>query len=123
MNQAVFPLRSFRGLCLKQGHLGGAPVLFGVVVGDDQLLVPAAGLVGHAVGAVGAVDVEILVQLPDEAAVVVGNHDKAPAVPQDSVEAGVVPHGEFHRVAVLGLVVGWVAVEVHAVPVVLPDQG
>ena len=42
---------------------------------------------------------------------------------QDSVEPGVVPHGELHRVAVLGLVVRRVTVKDHALSVVLLDQG
>lgn len=47
----------------------------GVVVGDDDLLIFASGRLGHTVGACRVEDVEFLIQLHNEGAVIVGHHD------------------------------------------------
>ena len=73
-------------------------------------------LLGLAVGALHLVNEEIIVQLPDVWAVVIGHHSEARMLYQYIVEPLVVAAWKLHRIA-FRLIVGWVTVD-HGLRVV-----
>ena len=68
MDQLHLPIS---GLAVEEGELAGH-IGPGVVVGDDELPILSALLMGQWVAPLEGQDVKVLVQLADEGAVVVG---------------------------------------------------
>ena len=93
----------------------------GVVVGDDDFLIFTARRLGHTVGAHNAENVELMIQLANVRAVVVGHHDIPLTVQKRIMEALVIFLGESHLIA-FGLKVRRVTVDPCIAPVILTDD-
>ena len=93
----------------------------GIVVGDDDFLIFAARRLGHTVGAHNAENVELLIQLTNVRAVVVGHHDIPLAVQKRIVEPLVIFLGKGYLIA-FGLKVRRVTVDPRIAPVILADD-
>ena len=94
----------------------------GVIIGDDDLLIFASGLLRHTVGASGVEDIKLLVQLHDEWAVVIGHHDISLTLQQSVVETLMIFLGKHRRITVLCIVVGRIKIKKCVWPVVLVDD-
>ena len=93
----------------------------GVIVGDDDFLIFAARRLGHTVGAHNAENVELLIQLTNVRAVVVGHHDIPMAVQKRVMETLVIFLWEGYLIA-FGLKVRWVTVDPCVTTVILADD-
>ena len=93
----------------------------GIVVGDDDFLIFAARRLGHAVGAHNTENVELLTQLTNVRAVVVGHHNISLAVQKRIMEPLVIFLWEGYLIA-FGLKVRRVTVDPCVTTVILADD-
>src|SRR5699024_9986189 len=124
VDQGVFSFLLVRGRQVEKVELPMpcGIVAAGVVVGDDDLLIFASGLLRHTVGASGVEDIKLLVQLHDEWAVVIGHHDISLTLQQSVVETLMIFLGKHRRITVLCIVVGRIKIKKCVWPVVLVDD-